>query len=164
LASECGELPETISDLGKVRDAIQALSKCPALSRVQFHLPKWIGTWVTFEQDAESMSDAKQDELMNAACAKAKPGARAAEVGEIQEQTVEGIPVSNTASNPLIGSCPSCAGTEDDSFQSNHGRICWAPGASLSFSERSTNCGAGKKAILCVMDRADVRQIPGETL
>jgi hypothetical protein len=44
LSAECAELPETVSNLNKVRDAIQALSKCPGLSRVQFSLPKWTGT------------------------------------------------------------------------------------------------------------------------
>merc|ERR1719324_1386239 len=45
LTAECDDLDPTVSDLDKVRDAIQALSACPGLSRVKFSLPKWVGTW-----------------------------------------------------------------------------------------------------------------------
>jgi uncharacterized coiled-coil DUF342 family protein len=162
LTAQCKNVGATVSDLDKVRDAIESLSECPGLSRVKFSMPKWVGTWATFEQDASAQDDAKQDQLMNSACIKLKAGSRAAEVGEIQEQTVEGIPASNTAPNPLMGACPSCSGADDDSYMSGHGRVCWPANAMLTLGERSTNCGTGKKAILCVMDRADVRQIPGE--
>lgn len=162
LTGQCKNVKATVSDLDKVRDAIQSLSECPGLSRVKFSMPKWIGTWATFDQDATSQDDTDQDALMNSACSKIKAGSRAAEVGEIQEQTVEGIPESNTASNSLMGACPDCAGTDDESFSNGHGRVCWVSGAKLTLSERSDNCGTGKKAILCVQDRPDVREIPGE--
>merc|ERR1719316_1938980 len=142
LTGQCKNVGATVSDLDKVRDAIQSLSDCPGLSRVKFSMPKWIGTWATFDQDASAQDDAEQDSLMNAACSKIKAGSRAAEVGEIQEQTVEGIPTSNDASNSLIGACPDCAGAEDDSFQSGHGRVCWNAGAELTLGGRSENCGA----------------------
>lgn len=160
LASECGELPETISDLGKVRDAIQALSRCPGLARVEFHLPKWTGTWITFEQDATAMSDEKQDELMNAACSKKFAGTRAAEVGEIEEQTVEGIPVTNTADVPLLGACPHCEGNDEASYIDKHARLCWPSGKALNHKDKLKNCGKGLKAILCVEDQGNIRNIP----
>merc|ERR1719161_3530415 len=162
LSNQCDDLGPTVSDLNKVRDAIHALSACPGLSRVKFSLPKWTGTWATFAQDGKGQTDKQQDKQMNSACNKASPGARAAEVGEIQEQTVEGIPTTNTASDPLLGACPDCEGKNDKWFQSGHGRVCWDAEATLDFSSRRENCGTGKKSILCVKDRADIREIPGE--
>lgn len=164
LTDEVGQLPETVSDLSKVRDAIQALSRCPGLSRVEFHLPIWIGTWVTFEQDAATMDDKKQDDLMDAACDKAASGSRAAEVGEIEEQSVEQIPITNTADVPLLGACPLCEGDEG-SYVDKHARLCWQPDKNLNHVDKSTSCSKGMKAILCVMDRGtngNTRSIPGE--
>lgn len=163
LETECGDLPETISDLGKVRDAIQALSKCPGLSRVQFHLPKWIGSWVTFDQDAETMSDQKQDELMDDICDKQVSGARAGEVSEIEEQSVEGIPLTNTADVPLLGACPLCEGDAGASYADKHARVCWNSGKGLNSADKSKTCGKGLKAILCVVDQGDIRSIPTES-
>jgi len=163
LTQECSELPETVSNLDKVRDAIEALSKCPGLSRVQFSLPKWTGTYVSLYLKAKEKSDEEQDAILNAACATAVKGTRAAEVAEIAEQTVEGIPETNTADLPLIGTCPDCAGDEALDFPSKHKRICWKQGKSLNHKERSTNCASGKKAVLCVIDRENIRQIPGES-
>jgi len=163
LTQECAQLPETISNLDKVRDAIEALSKCPGLSRVQFSLPKWTGTWVTVHLKAKKMTDEEQDKALDAACAAAAQGSRAAEVGEIAEQTVEGIPETNTAELPLVGTCPNCAGDEAADFPSGHKRVCFRPGKELTPSGKSTNCASGKKAVLCVTDRENVRQIPGES-
>jgi len=161
LANQCDDLGPTVSDLNKVREAIRALSQCPGLSRVKFSLPKWVGTWATFDQNGKTQTDKDQDKAMTLACSKVAPGSRAAEVGEIQGQTVEGIPTTNTASAPLMGACPDCAGTEDKWFQSKHSRICWDPDATLDFGSRRNNCGTGKKAILCVVDRPNIRDIPG---
>lgn len=162
LTNQCDDLGPTVSDLNKVREAIRALSACPGLSRVKFSLPKWVGTWATFAQDGKGQTDKQQDKQMNMACSKIAPGSRAAEVGEIQEQTVEGIPTTNTASSPLLGACPNCEGDDDKWFQSGHSRVCWDSDAALDFDSRRDNCGTGKKSILCVMDRADIRQIPGK--
>merc|ERR1719160_1955817 len=163
LTEECAQLPETVSNLDKVRDAIEALSKCPGLSRIQFSLPKWIGTWVVFKLKAKEMTDEDQDKAMNAACAEAAEGTRAAEVGEIAEQTVEGIPEANTADLPVIGTCPHCQGDEATDFPSGHKRICWKQGNEFSSKAKSTNCAVGKKALLCVSDRENIRQIPGQS-
>eukprot|EP00746_Dinoflagellata_sp_MGD_P125220 gnl/MRDRNA2_/MRDRNA2_59938_c0_seq1.p1 gnl/MRDRNA2_/MRDRNA2_59938_c0~~gnl/MRDRNA2_/MRDRNA2_59938_c0_seq1.p1 ORF type:complete len:774 (+),score=188.17 gnl/MRDRNA2_/MRDRNA2_59938_c0_seq1:93-2414(+) len=162
VTAQCKHVGATVSDLDKVREAIRSLSSCPGLSRVKFSMPRWTGTWATFEQDAASQDDDEQDRLMGQACNKLKAGSRAAEVGEIQEQTVEGIPVSNTAPVALMGTCPDCAGDKDDFFREGHGRVCWESGKSLSLGQRSTNCGAGRKAVLCVEDRPDIREIPAE--
>jgi hypothetical protein len=163
LTSECDDLGPTVSDLDKVRDTITALSACPGLSRVQFALPRWVGTWVSFDQNSKANTDEEQDKEMDVACNKIAPGSRAAEVGEIQEQTVEGIPTTNTSPAPLLGACPDCAGALDETFQSKHGRICWDTDVALDLSSRRENCGIGKKSILCVVDRADIRQVPGES-
>merc|ERR1719327_347201 len=163
LTEECTQLPETISNLDKVRDAIEALSKCPGLSRVQFSLPKWTGIWVPFELEAKDMTDGEQDKAMDTACAKAAEGSRAAEVGEIAEQTVEGIPETNTAELPLIGTCPHCQGDAAADFPSGHKRTCWKQGANLTSEAKSTNCASGQKTLLCVINRENIRQIPGES-
>merc|ERR1719310_1687342 len=109
------------------------------------------------------MNDTQQDEAMDAACAEAMEGTRAAEVGEIAEQTVEDIPETNTADFPLIGTCPHCQGDEATNFPSGHKRICWKQGANLTPAAKSTNCASGKKTLLCVIDRGNIRQIPGES-
>jgi len=57
LTEECEGLPETISDLDKVRDAIRALSLCPGLYRADFKMPKFTGKLITFPQDATKQSD-----------------------------------------------------------------------------------------------------------
>jgi len=162
LTEEMEALPETVSDLDKVRDAIHALSECPGLSRVQFEVPKWIGKWVTFEQDAAEMTDEQQDAAMKAACEKAATGSRPAEVGEIAEQTVDGMPEDNHAEEPLIGVCPGCVGDEGDKFKSGHARVCWNQGEELLPEGKNTACATGLKAIMCVMDRPNFRNIPGE--
>eukprot|EP00746_Dinoflagellata_sp_MGD_P167231 gnl/MRDRNA2_/MRDRNA2_97693_c0_seq1.p1 gnl/MRDRNA2_/MRDRNA2_97693_c0~~gnl/MRDRNA2_/MRDRNA2_97693_c0_seq1.p1 ORF type:complete len:442 (+),score=96.35 gnl/MRDRNA2_/MRDRNA2_97693_c0_seq1:50-1327(+) len=161
LNEECEQLPATVSDLDKVRDAIHALSACPGLSRVQFVLPKWTGEWVEFQQKCSSMTDEAQDSAMNAACDASVKGSRAAETGEIAQQTVEGIPETNTADIPLMGTCPNCDGDTGSTYASGHARVCWNPGKTLDHSSQNSACAVGRKAVLCVIDRGDIRQIPG---
>eukprot|EP00746_Dinoflagellata_sp_MGD_P001252 gnl/MRDRNA2_/MRDRNA2_102347_c0_seq1.p1 gnl/MRDRNA2_/MRDRNA2_102347_c0~~gnl/MRDRNA2_/MRDRNA2_102347_c0_seq1.p1 ORF type:complete len:704 (+),score=162.30 gnl/MRDRNA2_/MRDRNA2_102347_c0_seq1:98-2209(+) len=163
LTDQCGAVAPTVSDLDKVRDAIHALSDCPGLSRVKFSLPKWTGTWVTFNQNAVASGDQDQDAAMNAACNKASTGSRAAEVDEIQEQTIEGIPTANISPNPLIGTCPNCEGTSDVSYASGHARVCWDVAQPLTLKDRSETCGNGKKAVLCVTERT-IGKVPGGSL
>merc|ERR1712139_737284 len=117
LTEQCEDLEPTISDLDKVRDAIRALSECPGLSRLKFELPVWTGEWCFFEQDAQKMSDEAQDKAMDQACNKCSEGSRAAITAEIEEQTVEQIPVKNTAPAPLIGTCPNCEGDDGDEYK-----------------------------------------------
>merc|ERR1719171_679141 len=162
LGSQCKEVEPAISDLNKVRDAITALSLCPGLSRVEFLMPKWIGSWVTMTQDATKQRDSQQDFLMDQACSAVKEDSRAAEINEIAEQTVEGIPTKNTAPEPLLGKCPGCEGDldKDKSLIEGHARACWQANATLSLKEMTGACVKGKKVVLCVVDQGNIRQIP----
>jgi len=162
LTKECADLPETISDLDKVRDAIRALSLCLGLYRPEFKMPKWAGKWVSFPQDASKMSDEQQDKAMQWACNEAIEGTRAAEHSEIEERTILDIPVKNDAKEPLMGVCPGCEGEDDDSFKSKHARTCWKPEAPLNEQGVTKTCGKGKKVILCIVDQTSMRKIPGE--
>eukprot|EP00746_Dinoflagellata_sp_MGD_P160923 gnl/MRDRNA2_/MRDRNA2_87881_c0_seq1.p1 gnl/MRDRNA2_/MRDRNA2_87881_c0~~gnl/MRDRNA2_/MRDRNA2_87881_c0_seq1.p1 ORF type:complete len:764 (+),score=253.97 gnl/MRDRNA2_/MRDRNA2_87881_c0_seq1:95-2386(+) len=162
LTNECAELPETISDLDKVRDAIRALSLCPGLYRPEFKMPRWAGKWVGFPQNAEKMTDEEQDKAMKWACNEAFEGSRAAEHAEIEERTILDMPVKNDAKEPLMGVCPGCEGDDDDSFKSGHARNCWKTGAPLNEQGVTKTCGKGKKVVLCVVDQSDMREIPGE--
>jgi len=162
LTEECENLPETISDLGKVRDAITALSLCPGLERPEFKMPRWIGNWVVFSQDAEKQSDEAQDKGMDWACSNANKGSRAAEASEIQERTILDMPVNNTGDFPLLGECTNCAGEEDATLKSGHARVCWFRGQPLNQDGKSVSCAKGRKVVMCVSDEASIRQIPGQ--
>eukprot|EP00746_Dinoflagellata_sp_MGD_P163421 gnl/MRDRNA2_/MRDRNA2_91450_c0_seq1.p1 gnl/MRDRNA2_/MRDRNA2_91450_c0~~gnl/MRDRNA2_/MRDRNA2_91450_c0_seq1.p1 ORF type:complete len:718 (+),score=186.68 gnl/MRDRNA2_/MRDRNA2_91450_c0_seq1:122-2275(+) len=164
LTNECEDLEPTISDLDKVRDAIRALSECPGLTRSKFALPKWIGEWVRIKQTKKGQSDRELDLEMDKACKKAAKGTRAAEIGEIEEATVLGIPRTNTGKVPLLGTCPNCEGDDDDSRASGHLRKCWRADKNLNMKDKSTNCGQGPRIVLCVQDNPDIRVIPGEDL
>lgn len=161
MVTQVAELEPAISDLNVVRDAIRALSACPGLSRVQFSVPKWTGSWVSFNQNAKGQSDADQDAAMNAACDAASKGSRAAGVGEIAEKIVEGMPDTNTAPEPLLGACPMCEGDNDASYVSGHARTCWAQGEALTLQDKDTFCSDGAKSILCVIDRSNLKEAPG---
>eukprot|EP00746_Dinoflagellata_sp_MGD_P162260 gnl/MRDRNA2_/MRDRNA2_89732_c0_seq1.p1 gnl/MRDRNA2_/MRDRNA2_89732_c0~~gnl/MRDRNA2_/MRDRNA2_89732_c0_seq1.p1 ORF type:complete len:762 (+),score=201.19 gnl/MRDRNA2_/MRDRNA2_89732_c0_seq1:130-2415(+) len=162
LNQECQDLPDTISDLAKVRDAIRALSLCPGLYRPEFKMPKWAGKWADFAQDSKKQSDQQQDAAMNWACNNAFKGSRAAEAAEIQERTILDVPINNTADVPLMGICPNCAGEDDKDSVSKHTRRCWFRGQPLNDQGVTGNCGEGKKAILCVVDQTNMRTIAGE--
>lgn len=162
LNQECQDLPETISDLEKVREAIRALSLCPGLYRPDFKMPKWVGKWGDFSQDGTKQSDKQQDAAMNWACNNAFKGSRAAEVSEIQERTILAMPINNTAEVPLLGTCPNCAGDDDKDLVDSHARQCWFRGQPLNDQGVTGNCRKGKKAILCVEDQSNMRSIAGE--
>merc|ERR1719265_1158281 len=74
LTQQCEALPETITDLDKVRDAIKALSLCPGLNKARLIVPKWIGKYVTVEQPAEDLPDEDFDAVLIEACNKAVGG------------------------------------------------------------------------------------------
>lgn len=162
LTSECDALPETISDLDKVRDAIAALSLCPGLERPDFKMPRWIGKWVMFNQNAKMQDDKQQDSGMAWACDNAVKDSRPAEASEIMERTILEMPVNNTGDQPLLGSCTNCAGDDDTSTKSGHARVCWMRGQSLDDDGKATSCTKGKKVILCVSDGSSIRKIPGQ--
>jgi hypothetical protein len=160
LTDQCGQLGPTLSDLDKVRDAIEGLSLCPGLGRVEFHIPEWTGKWATFSQNSRTQDDNQVDQAMKWSCNRQVEGSRPAEVGEIQERTILHMPENNTASDPLVGTCPECAGKEDKSFKSGHARICWEPGKPLNVDNQSDACGKGLKVILCVLDKGNRRKVP----
>jgi hypothetical protein len=162
LTEECEALPETISDLDKVRDAIAALSLCPGLERPDFKMPRWIGKWVTFSQNAKMQDDKQQDSGLNWACDNQVKGSRAAEASEIEERTILEMPVNNTGDFPLLGSCTNCAGEDDNSLKSGHARVCWMRGQPLDEDGKASSCSTGKKVVLCVSDGSSIRKIPGE--
>lgn len=162
LTEECDQLPDTISDLDKVRDAIAALSLCPGLERPEFKMPKWTGKWIVFSQDAEKQDDKQQDSGMNWACDNQFKGSRAAEASEIQERTILEMPVNNTGEFPLLGECTNCAGDEDATLKSGHARNCWFRGQPLNEEGMSSKCAKGKKVVMCVTDESSIRKIPGE--
>lgn len=162
IAEECQALPNTTSDLGRVRDAIEALSRCPGLGRPHFAIPRSAGDFVEGSFDLSNVGDEQIDQQMDALCRGAFPAAaagtgtvRAAETGELEQQSIEGMPATNTASVPLMGSCPGCAGVADApglaQHASGHARICWDPLAELTLASRRNDCTAGRKAVLCVV-------------
>lgn len=158
LTSQCKALPETITDLDKVRDAIKALSLCPGLNKSRLIVPKWIGTYTIFDEDYTKLSDSEYDSMMLEICGKTFGSEypdkmlRAASVAEMQAHAVLELPQNNTADTPLIGPCPGCEGDEDEATSSGHLRVCWKAGAKLTSEERFMQCNQGQKSIACVID------------
>jgi septal ring factor EnvC (AmiA/AmiB activator) len=171
LHEQCAELPETITDLNKVRDVIYTMSKCPGLAAAEFNIPIWTQDWVEVTQSAD-MTDAVFDAAMNAACAakfnSEDHAVRAAEAGEIAAESIEGMPKTNTASGAIVGACPMCAGDDDAdtgaSHASGHSRVCWEVDAPLSGAGMKKGCSVGRRAVLCVYDRGNIRDIAREDL
>jgi len=158
LSGQCKALPETITDLDKVRDAIKALSLCPGLDKARLIVPKWTGRFVDFDEPSAKLSDDDFDAMMLQACIKSFGGEypdkviRAASVAEIAAGAVLELPTNYTGETPLIGPCPGCEGKEDDTTTSGHLRACWKPGAELTNKDRYLNCNEGLKSIACVID------------
>jgi len=160
LTDECALLPSTTSDLDKVRDAIKALSLCPGLSKVQFKIPTFLGTYIDFNGDATQSTDAELDTAMSTACQNTfstnHPGVtiRAAEMAELVQNATHNMPLTNTASKPLLVGCRGCEGDADaisgQSHKSGHARICFEPGASFKLSSARRNCATGPFSIACV--------------
>jgi len=168
LTEKCQAMDDTVSSLDKVRDAIHVLEVCPGMSRAEFHIPVWTGTWVKGRFSSYQSTDAEVDAALNAKCQEVAPGSRAAETSEIEQKTIEGVPPTNTASVPLMGACPNCAGDLDvvdgPQHMSGHSRVCWDPTEDLSAERRRTDCSTGEKAVLCVTDRGDIRRLPSASL
>jgi hypothetical protein len=178
LTTKCGEMDATISSLDKVRDAIHVLGVCPGLGRLTFTLPQFTGQMLDGDFDTTAMTDASVDEKMNALCAANPPNSllqtqtspgpveviyhyRAAETSEIMLRSIEGIPLRNTAAVPLLGTCPNCAGLDDEPdadvvHLSGHFRVCWDPEAALNAIQKRKDCSSGKKAVMCVKEQTYV--------
>lgn len=162
LKQECSLLGNTTQYLSNVRDAIHALEACPGLERPEFHIPLYEG-WVTNFTLDSSWTDAQIDDAMTAACqAKFGSTSRAAEVSEIEGNTIEAAPMNNSAMVPLLGKCPGCEGASNgdtgETSVSGHGRVCWFPGKPLDLANRDDKCYKNTKALMCVTDRGDVRK------
>eukprot|EP00927_Polykrikos_kofoidii_P082136 TRINITY_DN807_c0_g1_i6.p1 TRINITY_DN807_c0_g1~~TRINITY_DN807_c0_g1_i6.p1 ORF type:complete len:892 (+),score=164.28 TRINITY_DN807_c0_g1_i6:134-2809(+) len=158
----CANMGDTVSSLDKVRDAIRIMGLCPGLSRAAFVVPTWTGVWAHGAFDATQHTDQEIDALMDSICAASGNfeghTPRAAEISEIAQKTIEGLPLNNTASVSVIGACPGCAGKADSegspSHKSGHARRCWLPEAPFSVAALEDECGPMKKAIVCVVDRS----------
>jgi hypothetical protein len=155
LMQRCQAMDATVVSLDRVRDVIHVMNLCPGLPTPDFRLPRWIGTWV--EVDIPASTDDEVDHILDARCAEKQAGARSAETSEIGERSVLEAPAVNTAEVPLLGTCPNCAGEPDipDGPQhvSGHARVCWDPKSKLTLEERRTDCGGGRKALMCVTDQ-----------
>jgi hypothetical protein len=178
LTAKCHELPATNTALDKVRDVLYVLGECPGLGLPKFHVPLFIA-WKLVRQPATSTgTDAEIDAAMATACSQfVKDGltARAAEVGEIGEQTIEGMPLTNTNTVAVVGKCTTtetggldtslCAGDQDPTdiadvatpHASGHARKCWRKGEALDMTKVATDCSIGDGNIyaMCVVDRAN---------
>jgi len=172
LTTQCKLLPETVTDLDKIRDAIHAMDKCPGLGAAEFNIPIWTKEWVEVSQKSDE-NDEAFDARMDEACATKFAGSgdhpvRAAEVSEIMAVAIEGMPTSNTANGAIVGACPLCAGDADAdtglTHADGHGRICWDTGVVLSGATMRKDCSNGLRAVLCVYDRGDIREQTREDL
>jgi len=158
LEAQCQQVPETMTDLNKVRDAIKALSLCPGLENAHLGVPQWAGSFVALDDSVSGMSNEQYDGKMAALCIDAfkekypDQELRVASVGEITSAAVLDLPQTNTADTPLIGACPGCDGDEDATSTSGHLRVCWRPGKPLTNDEKSTSCSTGPFSIVCVVD------------
>merc|ERR1719235_2014083 len=65
---------------------------------------------------------------------------RPAEVSELDESSIQGMPSTNTASSPLLGACPMCEGDDSDY---GHGRICWDQGETIGPDSKRGDCHVG---------------------
>jgi hypothetical protein len=160
LTDECALLPSTTSDLDKVRDAIKALSLCPGLSKVQFKIPTFLGSFLDFSGDASQSSDTELDAAMTSACqntfSSTTPGVeiRAVTMAELVQNATHNMPLTNTADKPLLVACHGCEGDADAltgaTHPSGHSRICFEPGSTFKLASARRNCATGPFSIACV--------------
>jgi len=166
LSEACADLVATVSDLDKVRDAIQIFGVCAGLARPNFHIPIYGGT-VTVEV-TPGMSDVDIDAAFNDACHSEnsvnRPDlhvARAAETSEIMQQAIEGMPTKNEfgGGEVLMGTCPHCDGDPNpNDLVGRHFRTCWDSGEELDGVTMRSNCQHHSqipKRVMCVFDRFD---------
>jgi len=154
LIKQCGSLTATQTYLGDVKDTLGALGKCPGLGDVKFQLPTWTGAWARFDQD-RSQDPSATDSQMRAMCSSHfGAGARPAEVGEIDSQGIEGMPLTNTADLPVLAACPNCKGDYTPGLTATgYGRVCWDSGSPFTREGQRRNCGGGPRSILCVFEQ-----------
>lgn len=154
LVKQCGSLTATEQYLGDVKDTLGALGKCPGLGDVTFKLPTWTGSWARYDQDRAKDASVTDSEMRAVCASQFGAGARPAEVGEIDSQGLEGMPLQNTASQPVLPACPNCKGDYSPGLTSTgYGRVCWDPGAPFTRDGQRKDCGGGPRAILCVYEQ-----------
>merc|ERR1712113_999960 len=156
LSLRCNSMSATVSSLDKVRDAIHILGLCPGIGRISFVTPSWAGDFAVETVDLVNVDDQGIDAALEMACKGLNQSFRAVETSELMLKTVTGLPLVNTASVPLMGTCPNCEGDEDEPnglvHVSGHARVCWDPQATLDTFNRRTDCSDanGRKAVFCV--------------
>jgi predicted nucleic acid-binding Zn-ribbon protein len=158
IARRCEAAEKIVEEVDKVRDAIHILDLCPGLGHLEFTLPEWVGTWVVLDVK-DDLYDAQIDAEMYTMCRGLSSGGgipRPAETSEIQQGSVTGAPETNTASVPLMGTCPGCEGILDSesgvTHPNGHARICWDQDSPLTTAGKREDCGHGRKALMCVLD------------
>lgn len=144
LSMECASLRRTKKSLVDTRDVIKEMEGCADLDLGAFELPVWVGEWITVELDEDKEIHEVDAAMMSACAQKFGRGARAAEVSEVDTGSITKMPKYNCAMAPFLPACPLC-GTE-------YARVCWDSGAKLDHYERRTDCSAGTRAVLCVIE------------
>jgi len=163
LASACADMDETISDLDKVRDAIQVFGVCAGLGRPNFHIPVYTGQTISKEYSTVGKTNDEIDADFNSWCANITFNgltARAAEMSELMQVSVQDMPTHNPVSAPLYGTCPHCNGdpleADSELHKSGFYRNCWGGEALLDGHTMRTDCGHNSmKAVMCIVDRFD---------
>lgn len=157
LEMKCAAMQSTVSSLDTVRDALRILRNCS--SPGSFYVPQYLCVLSHQEVDLVEQSNQEIDDQLRSFCKKeCASKSRPAEVAEIQEQTIAGMPDKNIASVSLLGACPFCEGMQDDpempvKHKSGHWRSCWGPGAVLQQETLRNDCsGDTYKAVMCVLD------------
>jgi len=154
LVKQCGSLTATEIYLGDVKDTLGALGKCPGLGDVTFQLPTWTGAWCKFDQDRSQEASVTDSQMRYACSAQFGAGARPAEVGEIDSEGIEGMPLTNSADLPVLAACPNCKGDFAPGLTATgYGRVCWDPGSPFTREAQRKNCGGGPRMILCVLEQ-----------
>jgi hypothetical protein len=159
LTQQCGTLTQTSTYLTEVTTTLVALGNCPGLNGTTFSLPTYVGSWVYVNQEL-GHSDPELDAVMLQACKAAYPNygysVRPAEVSEIDQYSVQGMPSTNTARSPLLGACPLCEGAILADAEVSHARVCWDSGSNLDVDSRRGTCRQGERAVLCVYEPEQV--------
>lgn len=159
LEMKCSAMHTTISSLDQVRDAIIVLGMCPTIGEAAFYVPNYVCMLAPRPVDLHRQTDEEIDNLLDGFCkSECSSDSRLAEVAEIQEQTIEGMPSSNTGLVPVLAGCPYCAGLPDEAetepkHTSGHRRNCWESQAPFTRDAMYNGCsGNTMKTAMCVAD------------
>lgn len=115
---------------------------------------EWSGCYASFNQSCSALNDAEQDAAMDAVCAGAVPGGRAASTTEIISGGIGGMPATNQSSSNVMFTCPGCEGNPVGGCKSGHARKCHSSGAWPTTLDSGWNLNgqsSSRKAV-CVCD------------